>query len=142
MNAKSIFKSKTFWVQVFTVLAMLVPQLQQWLLHNPVAGGSAIAAVNLLVRFFTSGAVYIYPPQEDDDFFKPSSGKSGLVLLLLCAGCLCGLSSCTLMQNPDGSMSGGVTITTNDIKVISDIVHEWDQKAALSKPVKIVRVEK
>ena len=59
MINKSILKSKTFWVQVLAVLAVLFPPVQAWLASNPVTSVAALAAVNVLVRFVTSGRINI-----------------------------------------------------------------------------------
>lgn len=54
---KSILTSKTFWVQVITVVAAFIPQVQSWLSTNPEAVVGVVAAINVLVRFATSGKV-------------------------------------------------------------------------------------
>jgi hypothetical protein len=62
---KGILKSKTFWVQVLSVLTALVPAVQQWIKANPVEFLAALAAVNVLVRFATSGKVTLFPSDDD-----------------------------------------------------------------------------
>jgi hypothetical protein len=54
---KNILTSKTFWVQAATVAAAFFPQVQSWLSTNPEAVIGVVAAVNVLVRFATSGKV-------------------------------------------------------------------------------------
>lgn len=56
---KSILKSKTFWVQVAALMAALFPVVQAWLADNPVEFVALLAAVNVIVRFLTSGTVSI-----------------------------------------------------------------------------------
>jgi hypothetical protein len=75
---KSILLSKTFWVQVASVLSLLVPAVNEWLKANPVEFVAALAALNILVRFVTSGKVSL----TGDD--SSSSGTS--VLLFVAAG--------------------------------------------------------
>ena len=58
---KSIFVSKTFWVQIIALLLLVFPPVKAWLEANPVQYLSALAAVNVLLRFATSGAVSILP---------------------------------------------------------------------------------
>jgi hypothetical protein len=59
MINKPILKSKTFWVQVMALAAVFVPAVQEWLADNPVEFVAALAAVNVLVRFVTSGKISI-----------------------------------------------------------------------------------
>ncbi len=59
MINKPILKSKTFWVQVLAVLAVLFPAVQEWLAANPVEFVAVLAAINVIVRFVTSGKISI-----------------------------------------------------------------------------------
>lgn len=54
---KNIIKSKTFWVQLATFAAAFYPPVQAWLASNPENVIGVVAAVNVLVRFATSGKV-------------------------------------------------------------------------------------
>lgn len=74
---KSVLLSKTFWLQVIAILTALLPQVQAWLATNPVEVIAVFAAVNVLVRFVTSGAVSIFPPEDK------SGGSSGGATLLV-----------------------------------------------------------
>jgi hypothetical protein len=56
---KSIFFSKTFWLQVAAVVSAMFPAVQDWLVKNPVEFVAALAALNVLMRFVTSGKVAI-----------------------------------------------------------------------------------
>jgi hypothetical protein len=76
MNTKTIFKSKTFWIQALAVAAAFIPQVRAWVAANPVEFAAALAAVNVLVRFATSGKVNVFGKQDDgwDDFFGSGTG--------------------------------------------------------------------
>lgn len=64
---KTIFLSKTFWLQVIALAALLFPPVAAWMRSNPVEYLSALAAVNVLLRFATSGAVSILPGSTGAD---------------------------------------------------------------------------
>lgn len=57
MKTKSFWKSKTLWVQVASLASAMLPPVQQWLTANPVEFVAALAAVNVVIRFVTSGRV-------------------------------------------------------------------------------------
>ena len=78
---KSFLLSKTFWIQILAIASVMVPQVQAWLASNPVEIIAVFASVNLLVRFVTSGAVSIFPPEE-----KSSGGSGGMLPLALWLG--------------------------------------------------------
>ena len=80
---KTIFASKTFWVQVLALAMLLFPPVKAWLESNPVQYLAALSALNVLVRFFTSGAATILPGAG----FLPDSESGGrLPAWLLLAG--------------------------------------------------------
>jgi hypothetical protein len=54
---KNIIRSKTFWVQVAASASVFVPAVGEWLRSNPEGFVTALAALNVVVRFFTSGKV-------------------------------------------------------------------------------------
>lgn len=60
---KKAHQSKTLWLNGVAILAALVPTVQQWLAENPVEFVSALAALNILVRFVTSGKVSLFGPK-------------------------------------------------------------------------------
>ena len=74
------------------LLTVLFPPVQKWLAENPVEFVAALAAVNVVVRFLTSGKVSI------------SGGLSGGAGCWLCLGaavgfCM-GLPSCSTLAPP------------------------------------------
>lgn len=77
---KSVLLSKTFWLQVIAVLTALLPQVQAWLATNPVEVIAVFAAVNVLVRFVTSGRISIFPPEDRSG--GASGGMTPLVVML------------------------------------------------------------
>lgn len=64
MINKSILASKTIWVQVAAVAAVLIPAVQTWLTANPVEFVAVLGAVNVIVRFVTSGKVTIFGGEQ------------------------------------------------------------------------------
>lgn len=54
---KSIIKSKTFWLQIVTVVSAFVPQVAEFLATNPVSAIAAIGAANTIMRFATKDKV-------------------------------------------------------------------------------------
>ena len=78
---KSFLLSKTFWLQIVAVASVMVPQVQAWLASNPVDCIAVFAAINVLVRFVTKGAVSIFPPEE-----KSGGVSGGTTLLVLWLG--------------------------------------------------------
>ncbi len=57
--SKSIFFSKTFWLQVAALVSAMFPAVQDWLIKNPVQFVVVLAALNVIMRFLTSGKVSI-----------------------------------------------------------------------------------
>ena len=125
-TSKSILRSKTFWVQATTLLSLAFPAVRLWLETNPESFVAVFAAVNVLVRFATSGAVSIFPDGVEK---KPSGdgGASGgkLPLALLLCGTLAGIMGCLpacsngvplriKLSGPDGmasySSKGGLAV--------------------------------
>jgi len=56
---KPIWKSKTFWLQVATLAAALLPPVQAFLLANPVQFVAVLTAANTIMRFATSGKIEV-----------------------------------------------------------------------------------
>lgn len=70
-SAKPIFSSKTFWVQVLAIVSALFPAVRQFIAGNPVEFIAMLAAVNVIVRFGTSGRVSILPDSSADVLSGP-----------------------------------------------------------------------
>lgn len=117
---KTIFLSKTFWLQIVALLILIFPPVAAWMRANPVDYLAALAAVNVLLRFFTSGAVTILPasagPEETSvttecDDTGPC-GRMPTWLLLASLGGLVGFSSPGCTAPPPGTMAiSGEVIT-------------------------------
>lgn len=93
---KTILLSKTFWVQVIALVILVFPPVKMWFDANPVGYLSALAAVNVLLRFITSGAVSILPTDDDDTMGQSGRQLMGFLLLAGMAGGFgCLLPSCS-----------------------------------------------
>lgn len=79
MPSKHILFSKTFWVQVIAILSALLPTVQGWIAENPVEVLSVFAAINVLVRFATSGKVQIFG--DSGDAAPPRGGGAATALV-------------------------------------------------------------
>lgn len=109
MPAKSIFLSKTFWVQVLALVSLALPAVRSWLEENPVEFVAVLAALNVVVRFVTSGRISIF-----------ADGGGGGASVLLAAGlwCLacpgCGVPLSVGYETPEGvvrySSKGGLSV--------------------------------
>lgn len=99
MNAKSLLQSKTFWVQVIAFLAALFPVVQAWISKNPETTIAVLGAVNVLVRFATSGRIVLFGSGETESNTGNSGASGGNVPLWLVAGATAvlmgGLPSCS-----------------------------------------------
>ena len=92
---KSILLSKTFWLQVVSVLSLMIPQVKAWLDTNPEQVLAVFAALNVLVRFISSGKVSIFSGDKENS--GSAGGLSPCVLGIACAVGLAvgGLPSCS-----------------------------------------------
>ena len=98
MKPKSILASKTFWLQILALVAVLFPACQAWLAENPVQAVAVLGAANILVRFVTSGKISIFGDGETD---ATHGGASGGMLPLL----VIGFAAAALMALPSCSPS-------------------------------------
>lgn len=109
-TAKGLLKSKTFWLQVVTTAAVFLPAVQSWLAENPVEFVAVLGALNVLVRFATSGKISLFGAGETS-----KASTMGIVFWVgTMAGALAFLPSCspgdsfpikaTLIM-PDGAIS-------------------------------------
>lgn len=80
MITKSILKSKTFWLQFLTMVAVSFPTVGAWLAKNPETAVAVIAAANVIMRFATSGKISLSGAGETKDNME--GGKSGGTWLL------------------------------------------------------------
>lgn len=96
MNSKTIWLSKTFWLQIALIIAALFPQAQAWLKANPVEVVSVVAALNVLMRFATSGRISLTGAGEDGKLLP------GLLMMSAYGGAgllgLAALPSCSASQ--------------------------------------------
>lgn len=56
---KSIFKSKTFWIQILGIVAVVVPATSGFISENLGASGAAWAIINVVLRLITKEKVQI-----------------------------------------------------------------------------------
>jgi len=57
-NSKSIFSSKTFWINLLMALAVIIPELVDLGFNIPAKwSGLAIVVVNLILRLMTTTAI-------------------------------------------------------------------------------------
>jgi hypothetical protein len=93
MNTKSIFQSKTFWVNLIVLVSAFFPPVKAWLAANPETAIGAVTAVNVLLRFITSGRISLFGAGERDD----AGNGLGMVLIWIgmTAGLVMGLPSCS-----------------------------------------------
>lgn len=101
MDTKHALASKTVWVQIVTVLSLLVPVVRDWLASNPVEFVSVLAAVNVIVRFVTRGKVSVFAADATGE--KTVGGGSGGLPLLIVWGtaaglCFTALPSCSAFE--------------------------------------------
>ena len=111
---KSFVLSKTIWVQIVAVLCMFIPAVKDWFAANPVQFVAALGAINILVRFVTSGKVTVFADSSSAGT-SGSGGTSGWTFLVTCAatvGFVGALPSCattvTETTMPDGTK---ITVT-------------------------------
>lgn len=97
-QTKPIYCSKTFWLQVVALASLAAPQVGAWVEANPVSYTAALAALNVLMRFFTSGRVSVCPPGEKGDGggVKPRHTLPVCGMLTAAAGCLSGVMGLSL----------------------------------------------
>jgi len=118
MNTKNLLQSKTFWVQIIAFIAALLPVVQEWIAKNPESTIAVLGAVNVLVRFATSGRVTLFGALGSNGDMVKSEQSGGIaplwVLACMTAGFGMGLPSCTVTTAADGS-----TVTKPDAEGIA-----------------------
>jgi hypothetical protein len=105
-TAKGLLQSKTFWLQIVSTAAVFLPAVQSWLLANPVEFVAVLGALNILVRFATSGKISLFGAGETS-----KASTMGIVFWVgTVAGALVLLPSCS----PDGSFPFKATLIMED----------------------------
>jgi hypothetical protein len=77
-TAKPWWQSKTVWLNVLALASMAVPAVREWVEKNPVEPMAALTALNVLVRFVTSGKISIFGDDEEDSGAGKISGGTGV----------------------------------------------------------------
>jgi len=120
MITKSIFLSKTFWIQIIAIIVALFPPVTVWLKANPVEYVAIFAAVNLIVRFVTSGRVNIF---ADGGTGGSSGGVVPCGLLALTAAGLMGLlPSCGVTMDARGKPTFAL-----DPVALAKLIQDWQR---------------
>ncbi|MEI7912536.1 MAG: hypothetical protein WCK77_23150 [Verrucomicrobiota bacterium] len=106
---KHFLQSKTIWLQVIAVLSLFIPQMQAWLAANPEQPVALFAALNVVVRFFTSGKVTLFTDSagvvSGADKLPGWAVMIGLGSLACLSGfCMPGCTSTTLTA-PNGAVT-------------------------------------
>jgi hypothetical protein len=106
-TSKPLIRSKTFWLQVLTLLAVFLPGVQDWLARNPVEPVAVLVAVNIIIRFATSGRVTIFREDDGKDGEKSDGPAGGLGLFAFgtAAVLMGGLPSCSAPLPITGTVS-------------------------------------
>lgn len=97
-TSKPLIRSKTFWLQIVTLLAVFLPGVQEWLAKNPVEPVAVLVAINIIIRFATSGRVTIFREDDGKDGEKsdgPAGGLGLFAFLCVAAASVMALPSCT-----------------------------------------------
>ena len=101
MTSKPIWQSKTFWLNAITLLSVFIPQVAAWLKDNPQTAITALTALNVLVRFATSGRISLFGAGEENSDGGAGGGTFPCMLIGLAAAGLLGvtaLPSCSTAQ--------------------------------------------
>ena len=88
MNTKSIFQSKTFWLNVIAMIVALFPACKAWIAANPESTIGVLTALNVIVRFATSGRISLFGAGE-------LAGPELVLIWGMAAGLCMGLPSCS-----------------------------------------------
>lgn len=71
-----VYLSGTLWLTVAALLAMIFPQVKEWLENNPIEITSVLGAVNVLLRFLTSGRRELQFPDSEDKETASGTGET------------------------------------------------------------------
>ncbi len=95
-NTKSLLLSKTLWLQLITILMGFYPPALAWLKSSPEDVVTLLVALNILVRFFTSTRIALFPPEDVEKTSGPAGGLSLLWITGMAAAVTgVGLPSCS-----------------------------------------------
>ena len=65
--SKSMFKSKTFWLNALSLgLTLASPSIQHAVSTHPVEGTAILTLANGILRRYTDGAVHVVTPREQE----------------------------------------------------------------------------
>ena len=98
---KSVLLSKTVWLQIVLFALAFFPPALGWLQANPVEAVAVITALNVLLRFVTSGKISLLPPDDQADGTSGAAGGRSplwVVGLGMAAGLMGCLPSCSALQ--------------------------------------------
>ena len=70
-----IYLSGVLWLTIVSLVAMIFPSAKEWLEANPGEVASVLGAVNVILRFITSGKKKL--SGVEDEFAEPSGGQDG-----------------------------------------------------------------
>lgn len=70
-----IYLSGVLWLTIVSLVAMICPTAKEWLEANPVEVTSVLGAVNVILRFITSGKKKL--SGVDDGFAEPTGDQDG-----------------------------------------------------------------
>ena len=128
---KHFLQSKTIWLQVIAALSMFLPPMQAWLAANPEQPIAVLCALNVLLRFFTSGKVTLFT--DDSAGGSGVDGKLPGWVLVLGMGGLAGLVGFSLPScatTTTTSATGAVTKTVVPDTAFSAAIVDAATKAA------------
>lgn len=70
-----IYLSGVLWITIVSLVAMIFPTAKEWLEANPVEVTSVLGAVNVILRFVTSGKKKLSGAEEE--LAEPTGGQDG-----------------------------------------------------------------
>jgi|GEM_PF-6193875 len=129
---KSIFASKTAWLQIITLVAAFVPPVQAFLVVNPVAAVAVISAANVLVRFFTADKVSLFP---DSAGVVPGATPLPAWVVWLGMGTLAGVSICPLSGCTQAQISAAESVPIHSRLVTDHATLGYDSKTGVDVEV-------
>jgi hypothetical protein len=68
------WKSKVVLLNILALVSLAVPAVAEWVKNNPVEPMAALAALNVLVRFVTSGKVTLFSDDDTSGNASPGTG--------------------------------------------------------------------